>query len=91
MNCVDITEFLKHLYEMENVIVTEVNDSMKTVRMGESKTIGLCSNYDENLEILYEDDSYLLITKSNIKSILEDDISIRLDMADGSYYLFEQI
>lgn len=91
MNCVDITEFLKHLYEMENVIVTEVNDSMKTVRMGESKTVGLCSNYDENLEILYEDDSYLLITKSNIKSILEDDSSIRLDMADGSYYLFEQI
>lgn len=91
MKSLDITEFLKRLYEMENVTVIEVDESMGTVRMGESKTVGICSNYDKNLEILYEDDSFLLIKKTNIQSIKANDNNIRLNLVDGSYYLFEQI
>lgn len=91
MNYSNLSEFLKRLYEMEDVTITEVDKSMRTVRMGESKTVGICSNYNENLEILFEDDSFLLIKKSNIQSIIADDDSIRLNLVDGSYYLFERI
>ena len=74
---------------MENLTVIEVDRSNETVGMGESKTVGLCSNYENNIEILFEDDSFLLIKKTNIQSIIADDNNIRLDLIDGSYYLFE--
>ena len=69
MHNINVLEFLKRLYEMQDVVVTNVNKSIGTVEGGNFKTVGNCLDYKENIEILYEDESYLTIPKDKIQSI----------------------
>jgi hypothetical protein len=74
---------------MENVTVIESNKSTQTVGGGISKTVGICWDYTETIEIMYEDDSYHSIKKANIQSIKADDNCLYLIFKDGSYFIFE--
>ena len=81
----NIRDFLTHLYEMGPVVVFESGNAGG----GYPRNACIFNEYKETIEILFEDDSYIILPKADIQSINLRDNHISVFMTDGTRYIFE--
>ena len=78
---------LKAIYEMDSVVVTEHTANYN--RPGSTKVIGRVEEYDCTIEIMFEDDDVISISKANIKEIDIHDSMVIFYFKNGDDLIFE--
>lgn len=83
----DFKKLTKAIYELGDVIVSTC--SPVHTRSNDLKIIGKVDEYEEGIEIIFEDDSTFWISKSNIEDVICTECKVQINYNNGITVCFD--
>ena len=84
----DFEKLVKTIYEMGEVVIS--TSSASYVHSNDLKSIGKVDEYDNGIEIMFEDGSTSYILKEAVSDIIYKDSLVQINNSNGIVVRFEQ-
>ena len=86
----NIRDFLERLSEMDPIVIfVESNTFSGNAGGGYPQNLSICAEYEETIELLFENDNSLNLKKAHIQSIDYQGNCVFVTMDDGTRITFE--